>query len=91
MFGQDDAREIAKKLKAEIVQGRRHDLAVFRYKGKQVAQFGISRGSKDQSHDYIPRQLYITYKQCRDLRDCPLTLEGYTEILANKQLLPPCS
>lgn len=91
MFTQDDARQIAKKLNAEIIQGRRHDLAVFRHKGKYVTQFGISRSSKDQSHDYIPRQLYITHKHCRELRDCPLTVEGYTEILASKQLLPPAS
>jgi hypothetical protein len=89
MLTQDDAREIAKKVKAEIKAGRRHDLAVFRYKGKHVAQFGISRSSKDQPHDYIASQLYITQKQCRELRECPLTLDGYLQVLASKHLLPP--
>ena len=86
---QDDARKIARKLMAEIKPGRRHDLAVLRYKGVRVGQFGISRSSKEQSHDYISRQLYITAKHCREFLDCSLTLEGYFQILATKQLLPP--
>ncbi len=88
MFTQIDAREIAKKLKAEIKPGRKHDLVVFRHRGIRIGQFGISRSSKEQSHDYIPRQLYISTKQCRDSRVCSLTLEGYLAILAQKQLLP---
>lgn len=91
MLTQDDAREIAKKLKAEIERRRRHDLAVFRHGGKRIAHFGISRSSKEQSHDYIPNQLHITQKQCREFRECPLTLEGYIEILASKELFPPSS
>ena len=89
MLTQDDARIIARKLGVEIRPGRRHDLAVFRHRGRYIAQFGISRGSRDQSHDYIPKQLFLTHKQGRELRDCPLTLEGYLEILAGKGLLVP--
>ncbi|MGH9786979.1 MAG: hypothetical protein ACRD88_22645 [Terriglobia bacterium] len=89
MLTQADARKIARKLNAEIQPGRKHDLVVFRYSGVRLGQFGISRSSKQQSHDYIPRQLYITAKQCREFLDCSLTLEGYFEILSAKQLLPP--
>ena len=89
MLTQDGAKKIAKKLKAEIQPGRKHDLVVFRYGGVRVGQFGISRSSKQQSHDYIPRQLYITAKQCREFLDCSLTLDAYVEILAGKHLLPP--
>ncbi len=89
MLTQTDAREIAKKLKAEIKPGRKHDLAIFRNRGVRIGQFGISRGSKQQSHDYIPHQLYISSKQCRDFRECSLSLDGYLAILAQKQLLPP--
>lgn len=89
MLNQDDAWQIARKIKAEVSPGRRHDLAIFRNQGMRIAQFGISRSSKDQSHDYIPRQLFLTHKQCRDLRDCPLTLEDYLSILASKGLLQP--
>ena len=63
MITQDDAWRIARKLKADIHPGRRHELAVLRHKGNYIAQFGISRGSREQSHDYIPRQLFITHKR----------------------------
>ena len=88
MLTQDDARKIAKKLQAEIQPGRKHDLVIFRYGGVRLGQFGISRSSKQQSHDYIPRQLYITAKQCREFLDCSLNLEVYFKILAGKNLLP---
>ncbi len=87
MLTQDDAREIAKKLKAQIKPGRRHDLVLFRHEGKLVGQFGISRASKDHSHDYIPKQLYITPKQCREFQACSLSLEEYLQILSGKQIL----
>lgn len=86
MLTQDDARRIADKLEAEIQPRRRHDLAVFRYKGKVVAQFGIRRASKAVGHDYIPKELHVSAKQCRELRDCPLTVEGYVEMLVSKGL-----
>jgi hypothetical protein len=88
MVTQDDAWKIARKLNAEVKTGRRHELVIFRYQGSYIAQFGISRGSRSQPHDYIPKQLFLTHKQCRELRDCPLTIEGYVEILADKGLLP---
>lgn len=84
MLTQDDARQIATKLNADIQPGRQHDLAVFRYNGKSIARFGIRRASKEVSHDYIPNQLFITAKQCRELRDCPLTLENYVKLLQGK-------
>lgn len=87
MFTQDDAREIAKKLKAAIEPGRRHDIAIFRYEGQRIAQFGIRRGSKEQGHDYIPRQLHLTRKQCLNLRACPLSLDDYVTILRTKNLI----
>ena len=54
MFTQTDARAIAQKLGAEIVPGRKHDLAIFRYEGQWIGQFGIRRASKEVGHDYIP-------------------------------------
>ena len=87
MLTQAHARKIVQKIRAEIRKGRRHDLAIFRHEGKYIAQFGISRSSKSQSHDYIAKQLFITSRQCRDLRDCPLTHEDYITILKRKGLL----
>ena len=88
MLTQDGARAIARKLKAEIKPGRRHDIVIFRHKGKHVAQFGISRSSREQGHHHIARQLYITQKQCRELEECPLSIDDYLKILESKQLLP---
>ena len=87
MLTQDDAQGIARKLNAEFRQGRRHELAVFRYKGKYIAQFGISRGSKPQPHDYVARQLFLSRGQCREFLDCSMTLDDYVEMLRRKGLL----
>ena len=85
MLTQDGARRIAHKLRAEIETGhRKHDLAIFRYEGIRVASFGIRRSSKAVPHDYISNQLFVTAKQCRDLRDCPLSLDEYVKILTEK-------
>lgn len=59
MFTQRDAVAIAQKLGAEIVRGREHDLAIFRYGGRWIGQFGIRRASKGVGHDYIPMQLHL--------------------------------
>ena len=85
---QGDAVAIATKLKAELKPGRKHDLAIFRHEGKYIAQFGIQRASKDKSHDYIPRQLFMTGKQGREFRQCSLTLEAYIELLRSKNPSP---
>ncbi len=84
LFTQDDARRIAKKLGAKI-EHRRHDLAVFSYEGKRIAQFGIRRASKEVGHGHLPEELFISPHQCSDLRNCPLSLEGYVAILRSKK------
>ena len=85
MLTQADAREIARKLGAEIQPGRQHDQAVFRHKGKYITRFGIRRASRDVGHDYIPKQLYL--KQCRDFLVCTMSVEDYVGILARKSLI----
>lgn len=84
MLTQQGAREIADKIKAKIEPRRNHDIAVFRYEGKRITQFGIRRSSKGVPHNYIPNQLFVSYKQCCDLRDCPLSLDDYVKILKEK-------
>lgn len=86
---QTDAHQIAKKLGAQIQPRRKHDVAVFRHKGKFIAQFGIRRASKDVGHDYIPKELHLSAQQRRDLRDCPLSLEGYVKLLESKGIVQP--
>jgi hypothetical protein len=61
MLTKDHAEAIARKLRAVMVQGRKHDIAAIKYNGQTVAQFGIRRGSRrDQGHDYIPSQIHVT-------------------------------
>ncbi len=88
MFTQDDAWKIAKKLKAKIEPGRKHELAVFWHDGKRITQYGIRRGSKNEGHDYLPSQLFVSPPQCRDLSNCPLSLEDYVKILRKKKKIP---
>ena len=87
MINQKHAREFAKKLDAQIRSGRAHDIAEINYKGKRVGQFGIRWGSRDQSHSYVPKQLYISLAQTEDLAACPMSAEEYFKVLAKKGLL----
>lgn len=87
MINQHDASRIAKKLGIEPEPGRKHDLAVVRYKGKYVTQFGVRRGSREQSHSHIPRQLHISPHQSRDLSTCPMSADDYFGTLIDKGLL----
>lgn len=83
-----EAEEIANKLEAEIKPGRRHPKVLVRWKGRIVAQYGIRRGSGDVSHNYISRQLFISFRETLDLARCPLTREQYFQILRLKGKLP---
>lgn len=87
MISQTEAKDIAKKLGAKVKSGRAHDLAEVNYKGKRVAQFGIRRGSREQSHSYVPRQLYISGPQARDLAACPMSADDYFNVLIEKGLI----
>jgi hypothetical protein len=89
VFTQVHAKAIAKKLDCTIAAGRKHDLAQVFVRGKLVASFGIRRASKEVSHSYLPNQLHITQKNCRDLHDCSLSKQAYIEDLDKKGLLPP--
>ena len=60
MLTKDHAEKIAAKLKARMRSGAKHELAVFEYEGRIIAQFGIRRGSrKDQVHDFIPNSIHL--------------------------------
>lgn len=84
-FTQSHARAIAGKLGANINKKRSaHDVAEVIYAGKLVVQFGIRRASKEVGHDYLPANLYLTTRQCRQLAQCPLTHDEYFAILREK-------
>jgi hypothetical protein len=88
MLTQKEAVQIAKKLKAEIKLGRKHDIVIIRLEGIYVGQFNIQRSSKEKSHDYISHQMLITAKQCREFHQCSISVEGYIEILRSKNPSP---
>ena len=67
---QKEAEAIAEKLNAEIRHGRNHSLALVRWNGRLVAQYGIRRG-KHSGHDYIPGQLFISLRQALGLANVP--------------------
>ena len=84
----EHAEKIAEKLKAVIEAGAKHDLAKIYYDNKKVAQYGIQRGSKkDIPHAYIPGQLFVSKKDCLLLARCPLSREGWIEILKEKRIV----
>ena len=81
----DTAERIADKLEAKFVNKRRHDIAQIYYGGKLVALFGIRRGSpKDQGHDFIPSQIFVTTRQAKLLGQCPLLRADWIQILIDK-------
>jgi hypothetical protein len=87
-FTQEHARNIAAKLRMDVVSGRNHDQAIFKHGGKEIVRFGIRRGSGELGHQYIPKQLHMTNKECRELHDCTRTLEHFVESLRAKKLIP---
>ena len=88
MLTQGHARKIARKLAACINRGRKHDLVVIKCDGRVVGTFGIQRGSREQSHDYIPRQIGVTMRQAQGLANCPMSREEYCELLSTTITTP---
>lgn len=86
MFTQRDAEAIAKKLECSFLEGRAHRYAEVLENGKLVARFGIRRASHEKGHGHIPKELHVTQKQCRDLRDCPLSRSQYIQLLSARGL-----
>lgn len=82
---QSDAWAIQEKLKAEIDNSaRRHILIKFWHNGVLAIQFGIRRGSGELGHGYIPKEMKISQKECREFRKCNISVEAYVEILKSK-------
>lgn len=83
-----DALKIARKLGAEITEGRNHTRVLVVIDEVVVGSYGVSRSSRERNHDYIARQIGgISARQARDLSRCPLSKEDYVSIIRNKGLL----
>ena len=88
MLTAHDGLGIAKKLDAEITEGRKHTKVLVVIDGVVIGRYGLSRSSKDQAAGYIPKQIgWVTSRQARDLSHCPMSKEEYTEIIRKKGLL----
>jgi hypothetical protein len=90
MLTKDHAEAIASKLEANLITGRKHDIAAVKYNGKTIAQFGIGRGSRrDRGHDYIPRQIHVTRQQATLLAQCPMSFEEWIAVMRQKGHIQP--
>jgi hypothetical protein len=87
-FDADDAIAIAEKLGANrLIDRKRHENVQFRYNDRIIFTFGIRRGSGEKGHNFIPRQMSLSQKECRTFRDCTMSLEQYIQILRGKGLI----
>ena len=85
------ALKIVRKLNATLVRAKSkaHDLYEVEHAGLVVAFVSIRRGSKkDLGHDYIPKDLHISTGNARRLAQCPLSRQGYIELLREQRLVP---
>ena len=82
-----EAEAIAVKLDATIKEGRKHTRATIMWNGMYIASFGIRRGT-NAGHDFISKQIFVSARQALDLAKCPLSKQGYFEVLAEHQKLP---
>ena len=85
MLTSQDGLNIAKKLGAEIKQRRKHTRVLVVIDNVVIGSYGLSRGSQEQNHDYIVKQIgRISPRQARELSLCPLSKEEYVKILQEK-------
>jgi len=92
MLTKDHAEKIASKLNARIHHGAKHDIAVFEYEGKIIAQFGIRRGSrKDQGHDFIPGRIHLNRRDTLALVECAFSYENWIQRMKDKGVISGAS
>lgn len=87
-FSRKDALKIARKLGAEIKDGRKHPQVVVRYQNYVIGQFGIQRASQEKDHKWIPRQIHLSRQKTEELCRCTFGKDDYFELLRNKGILP---
>jgi len=84
MLSAKDGLQIAAKLGMNPKEGRGHARVAIVIKGEYVGSYGISRGSREQCHDYIARQIGLNPREARDLSRCPMSAEEYQRILRKR-------
>ena len=92
MLTKDHAERIAAKLKARRHPGAKHEIAVFEYEGRIIAQFGIRRGSrKDQGHDFIPGRIHLNRRDTLALAECTLSYDDWIQRMKDKGVISGAS
>jgi len=84
-----DGEIIARKLGAIVKKkSRRHKIAVIKINGKEMGRFGIRRGSGEQNHNYIARQIHVSMLEAEEISDCSKYLPDYEAILRRQNIYP---
>jgi hypothetical protein len=92
MLTKDHAEKIAAKLKARMHPGAKHEIAVFEYEGRIIAQFGIRRGSrKDQGHDFIPGRIHLNRRDTLALAECSFSYDDWIRRMKDKGVISGAS
>ena len=82
-----EACDIAKKLRAEITDGTKHERALIYENGALITSFGI-RHNRTGGHGHIPRQLFVNETVALQLAKCTISREQYFDILNDAGRLP---
>ena len=87
------ALRIADKLGAKLYKGRQSHLhADIYHEDKLIARFSIRHSSnREIGHDFISKDLHVGPHDARLLAECPLTRDGWIEILRGKGIVPEAS
>ena len=88
MLTAQDGLKIARKLGAEVAEGRNHTRVLVVIDNVVIGRYGVSRSSRETNHDYIAKQIgRISARQAMQLSRCPLSKEEYVKIIQHKGLL----
>lgn len=85
----EEAQSIFEKLQIRF-RPKKHNYGWFRYEGRPVLPVYFSHGKGDMPGkvgDKFRQSFKINEDQFRALRDCPLSREGYAEVLKEKKLI----
>lgn len=85
MITHREAESIAKKLKASIEKGRKHDKVQIEIDGVIVGRFNIRRGTHSD-HSFIPKQIGVSLRQALDLAHCPMSHQQYIQHIRDNGL-----
>lgn len=84
MFDKKDAEKIARKVGAEIKNGKRHKWAFFKI-DRRPYRFGIRHGSNSH-HTHLTKDLRLPLTEIKKLVGCSMSAEEYFEIQKNKPI-----